>query len=359
MAREIEREVSLELIDRTVIAAVARLREILERLVRSFDVRHMVLVVMQLEQLTRVGGLESAVRIRPAGQRVRHRCVLLECAARVAREPMQRAYHGAGLRGHAPRPKLCTMGARVRLTEALEPGSVTMFDSMHVKRGSRARKILWIAAGLVLLAGLPALWKWTPLSDWASIENGAALFSSFRSSNFVALWVVVFYVIGALLFLPINLFIFLTALFFDNLGAYGFVALGVGVNSATGYVLGRLGSSFVIRRIDSERLELLSKKLAGSDFVDLFLFRLIPVTPFSTINVLCGLVEVPVTRFFGATFTSIAPGATLIIMFESALMAFGRNMNWQTGLLLTAALAALVGAAFALKRWVSARRARR
>ncbi len=158
-----------------------------------------------------------------------------------------------------------------------------------------------------------------------------------------------------MLFLPINLFIFLTALFFDNLSAYGFVALGVGVNAATGYVIGRLGGGVTIRRIDSDRLERLSERLAGSSFLDLLLFRLVPVTPFSTLNVLCGLVEMPVLRFFGATYASIAPGATLIVLFERALMAFGRNMTWQSGLALTGALAALAGTAFALKRWAAAR----
>lgn len=218
------------------------------------------------------------------------------------------------------------------------------------RRGGRARRALGIAFGVVLLFGLPALWKWTPLSEWASIENGMNLFSAVRSSELAPLWVVLSYVIGALLFLPINLFIFLTALFFDNFRAYAFVALGVAVNSATGYALGRLGGAAVIRSIDSRRLEAVSRRLRRAGFVDLFLFRLIPVTPFSTINVICGTLRIPVLVFFGATFASIAPGATLIILFERALMAFGRNMSWWTVLLLTAAVAALAGSALVLRR---------
>lgn len=218
-----------------------------------------------------------------------------------------------------------------------------------------ARRALWIGLGLVLLIGLPALWKWTPLSEWATIENGVRLFSSFRSSDYVAVWVVLFYALGAALFLPINLFIFLTALFFENLMAFAYVALGVAVNAGVGYLIGRLGFSVVVSRIDSSRLSRLSSRLSGSDFLDLFLFRLIPVTPFSTINVICGMLELPLLRFFGATFASIAPGATLIILFERALMAFAANMTWRTGLALTAALAVLVGAAFLVRRKAASR----
>lgn len=216
--------------------------------------------------------------------------------------------------------------------------------------GVSARRIAWIAGALVLLVGLPALWRWTPLSDWVTIENGAAWFSMIRSSQWVGLWMVVFYAVGAVLFLPINLFIFLTALFFDNLSAYLFVALGVTVNAATGYMVGRFGVSIAARKVSSERFERISSKLAGADFLELFLFRLIPVTPFSTLNVLCGLLKIPTLRFFGATLASIAPGATLIILFERALMAFADDMTWQTGLLLTSAIAVLAGAALFVKR---------
>lgn len=216
--------------------------------------------------------------------------------------------------------------------------------------GVNARRIAWIAGALVLLVGLPALWRWTPLSEWATIENGAAWFSTIRSSQWAGLWIVVLYAIGAVLFLPINLFIFLTALFFDNLSAYLFVALGVGVNAATGYMIGRFGVSIAARKVSSERFERISSKLARSDFLELFLFRLIPVTPFSTLNVLCGVLRIPMLRFFGATFASIAPGATLIILFERALMAFANDMTWQTGLLLTSAVIVLAGSALFVKR---------
>lgn len=209
---------------------------------------------------------------------------------------------------------------------------------------------VWIVLGLALVVGLPMLWRWTPLSEWASVENGAAWFSRVRSSEVVALWVMLLYVIGALLFLPINLFIFLTALFFDDLAAAIYVALGVGLNAATGYAIGRYGGGFFLRRIGSARIERISTRLSGCDTLELFLFRLIPVTPFSTVNVVCGALRIPAPRFFAATFASIAPGATLIVLFERALMAFARDMSWRSGLALAAAIGVLVAAAFWLKR---------
>ena len=200
------------------------------------------------------------------------------------------------------------------------------------------------------------MWRWTPLSEVVSIENASERFSEFRSSDIVALWVAVFYAVGAVLFLPINLFIFLTALFFDDARAYSFVAGGVALNAATGYGVGRLGGSRAIKWIGSDRLDRISREIANADFMDLFLFRLIPVTPFSTINVICGALEIPIMRFAAATMASIAPGATLIVLFERSIMAFARNMSWQTGLGLSAALATVVGGALLLRRWAARRR---
>lgn len=220
-------------------------------------------------------------------------------------------------------------------------------------------RILLIVCGAALLIGVPALWRWTPLSEVVSIENAAAWFSEFRSSDVVALWVALFYVVGAVLFLPINLFIFLTALFFDDARAYVFVAGGVALNAATGYGMGRLGGPRAIKWIGSDRLDRVSREIANANFTDLFLFRLIPITPFSTINVICGALEMPVMRFAAATMASIAPGATLIVLFERTLMAFARNMSWQTGLGLSAALATLIGGALLLRRWAARRRTSR
>ena len=67
VAREVEGEVLLELVDGAEVVAVAGLGELLERGVRAGDVGGVVLVVVQLEDLGRVVRLERA-RSRRAGR---------------------------------------------------------------------------------------------------------------------------------------------------------------------------------------------------------------------------------------------------------------------------------------------------
>src|SRR5581483_2679578 len=67
---DVEREVLLELVDGREFLLLARLGELLERLVRAGHVRCMMLVVMQLELLRRIVRLEGGVVVRKLRQLV-------------------------------------------------------------------------------------------------------------------------------------------------------------------------------------------------------------------------------------------------------------------------------------------------
>ena len=58
MAGEVEGQVLLQLVDRSVVVGRASLVELLERGVRAGDVRGVVLVVVELEDLGRIVGFE-------------------------------------------------------------------------------------------------------------------------------------------------------------------------------------------------------------------------------------------------------------------------------------------------------------
>ena len=87
--RKVERELLLQAGDRLEVVAVTRSLELVERGVDALHVRGVVLVVVELEHLGRVGGLERAVVVLELGERVLHR-ILASAAELLPTTPVDR-----------------------------------------------------------------------------------------------------------------------------------------------------------------------------------------------------------------------------------------------------------------------------
>lgn len=207
------------------------------------------------------------------------------------------------------------------------------------------------AAIVVLVVGIPLLWKWTPLSERVSLDAAIEWFRAFQRSPWAPAFILGTYVLFAVMFLPVNLLIFVTALFFSNGMAFLYVFGGVALNAAVGYVVGRAVGPTAVRFVDSKRLNNLADRVSKTNTWQLFLIRLVPVTPFSTLNVICGMVKLPVSRFFLATMASIAPGAVLIIFLERNVQRLFSQGDGRNGLIVAGLVLLILGGSVALKRW--------
>ncbi|NNJ95925.1 MAG: hypothetical protein HKP12_02065, partial [Gammaproteobacteria bacterium] len=80
------------------------------------------------------------------------------------------------------------------------------------------RYLLRISLLIFAVLGMAALWRWTPLSDWLDIDRAEAAANWIRDSRFTPVLMLVAYVIGGLVAVPITLMIVATVAVFGPWG---------------------------------------------------------------------------------------------------------------------------------------------
>lgn len=193
---------------------------------------------------------------------------------------------------------------------------------------------------------------WLPTRTGAALDASslAAWAGGMRHSLFTPLVVAGAYLAGTILFLPITALIVTTAAAFAPVESF-FYALGgclaaAGMSYGLGSVLGRR----MVRRLAGKRLNRLSKRLARRGFLSVVFVRVVPLAPFSVINLVAGASGIRFRDFFWGTLLGMAPGIAAVTLFTDRLKAAILNPGWQSVGVFLLVTAVLIVAGLILKK---------
>ncbi|MGH7827253.1 MAG: TVP38/TMEM64 family protein [Candidatus Binatia bacterium] len=208
-------------------------------------------------------------------------------------------------------------------------------ESETTSKGRRRR--IWLAVAiLVLLFAAAAAWKWTPLAEQIELRKITAWAFSLRNNPARPMIILAAYLVGSLIMVPITVLIIATALVFGpTLGSVYSLAgslLGAAVTYAVGYFLGR----DFIRQITGPKWERVERKIGQAGIVAVATLRLLPVAPFTIVNVISGAFQVPIRDYTIGSLLGLAPGIVIINLFAHQMESAIRNPGWGSYLLLTA-----------------------
>ncbi len=224
-----------------------------------------------------------------------------------------------------------------------------MADEQNPRRAQRRR--IWLGVGiLLLLFGAAAAWKWTPLADLIDVNKMAGWAGSLRQSPARHFYLLGAYVIGSVLLIPITLLILITAIVFGPIlgSLYSIVGglAGALVTYAIGYFLGQ---DFV-RKIAGAKWGMIERKIGQTGVVAVTTLRLLPIAPFSVINIVSGAFKVPLRDYVLGSILGLAPGIVVTNLFAHQLESAIRNPGVGTFVLLLALIGITVAGTVWLKR---------
>ncbi len=218
-----------------------------------------------------------------------------------------------------------------------------------------AGRYLKLGVAALLLLGLAALWKWSPLATYVTIDNLAAWGSALRGNPFAPVIVPFLYIAAGMVMIPVTALVGATALVFSPLWAMIFAYLGIAASAALSYYIGQKLGKNTLRKIAGGKLNKISKRMARKGFFAVAGIRLLPIAPFQVINLVMGASHVSFRDYMIGTFIGVTPGVLGLSLFAGSIVDAVRHPTPKNIVISLAVLGALTVASLLINKYLSAR----
>lgn len=224
---------------------------------------------------------------------------------------------------------------------------------------SARRRLLRLSLALVGLLVVAAIWIWSPLRDMIDAGAVGEWLARFRDEPWAPLMVLLGFVVGGLLMLPVTLMVVLTAVTFGPISGFVYALLGSTASAAVAFLIGRGLGHRHVQQLAGSRIHNLSRRIGHHGFVTIALLRMVPVAHFTVISMAAGTSHIRIVSFLAGTMVGMAPGMIVLIAFLDSLAAAARQpdpMRIAISLVFGLGLLAIL---LGLRRWLRRRRASR
>lgn len=228
-----------------------------------------------------------------------------------------------------PQPATDTLAETLSVNEIVDPERPVnidrLLDYFNISPDFRdddamiRRKAWWFAIIIALTLGLAVLWRWSPLGEWLTVENLLAMADVIREGPMATVFVLAIYVIGSCLMVPVTLLTIATALSFGPYTGFALAFSGSLLGGLASYLLGRWLGRDVVHKLAGEKVNRLSRKLARRGWLTVAIVRMIPIAPFTIVNMVAGSSHISTRSFLIGTAVGMGPGILAIMIFEGAL----------------------------------------
>lgn len=231
---------------------------------------------------------------------------------------------------------------------------ITQFAPDGTAASSGHRLAGWLLA-LLVLAGLFAAWRWTPLSDYVTPEAVNTWATLLVNEPAGPLIVIAAYTLATLTMFPRPLITLAAVLAYGPLLGFAYAMTGMLAAALLTYSAGRWLSRDLIRRVAGRRLNRISRELRRRGLLSVIAVRLVPVAPFIVVNMVAGAAHIRVSHYVLGTAIGILPGTLVATVFGGQLHSALRDPGDINYGLVAISVSAVVLAFFALRRWLRRR----
>ncbi len=167
----------------------------------------------------------------------------------------------------------------------------------------------------LLVLTLPLLWRWTPLEEWINLHTILEWQRSLRDDPAAIFYVIAVYLVGSLVFFPITILTLATVFAFGPLWGNVYALFGWLLSASEGYFLGRLIGERALHALAGERMGRLIDRANHHGFLSVLALRVVPVAPFTLVNMFIGASGIRFRDFFLASLVGRVPGILTLALF--------------------------------------------
>jgi phospholipase D1/2 len=173
-------------------------------------------------------------------------------------------------------------------------------------RSENRAKMAWrLAIAALILIGMATGWS-AVTDDVRGLLS--TTFQDIAASRIAAPTVLIVYVVGGFMLIPITLLIVATSAAFGLAWGLAYAALGTMASALAGYCLGAWLGKKAVRRIMGGKLLRVRDAIRRRGILSIAAIRMVPVAPFTIVNLAAGALGVGLGRFLAGTVIGMAPG---------------------------------------------------
>jgi phospholipase D1/2 len=217
------------------------------------------------------------------------------------------------------------------------------------------RRLVGLGTLAILLALLAVAWRWTPLGEWLNLASLISVARGLENLPFTPIAVVCSYVIAGLLVVPVMLLIAVTGIVFGPVWGTVYAIAGALLSAAVTYALGQWLGRDTVRQLLGARVNRLSRRIARRGILAMIVIRMLPVAPFTIVNVVAGASHIRFRDYMIGTLLGMMPGIVLTVTFVHHLAEAVRNPSMGTVAVLAVVAVLLLGSAVGLQRLFTAK----
>lgn len=180
-------------------------------------------------------------------------------------------------------------------------------------------KVLCFGGMLIALCIIAAAWQWSPLSDLTGRTSLISFLRWVSTGSFGFVFILLVYVAGGFLMFPIVILIPVTAFIYGPFLGPVYALLGCLISAVLCYMLGKKIGAETVNRIAGNRSAYLGRNLSRHGFFMIALLRLLPIAPYTLINIVAGAFCMRLVDYTTGTVVGLLPGIVIMTFIEYRL----------------------------------------
>ena len=220
------------------------------------------------------------------------------------------------------------------------------------------RKGLKIVSGaLLVLVALGIAWKTTPVNEWLTPDSLSALRAGVDDVPWAVPVAVAVFPAASLLVAPVTLLIALCGIVFGPYEGIAISLAGVGLAAALNYAIGSMVGRGFVRRVAGPRVNRVSRRLARQGVLAMAALRLVPVAPFTVVNLVAGASHIGFRDYMLGTLLGMGPGIAALAWFAGKAGSLAAGPGLREVSVFLGGLGVFIAVIVGLRMWLSRRQA--
>jgi uncharacterized membrane protein YdjX (TVP38/TMEM64 family) len=178
----------------------------------------------------------------------------------------------------------------------------------YIQSRHAATVLRLLAVGALVLV-LALVWNFVPLAEPGAVQE---LFEALAQNRWAPFVVVAAFVIGGLVCFPLTALIAATAAAFGPWFGFAYAFVGAMASAVVVYGVGAAIGKRTLRDILGPRLNRVRQRVAQRGVLAVVAVRLIPIAPYSIVNLVAGASGISLIDFIAGTLIGLAPGMLVI-----------------------------------------------